>query len=181
MNKIFKLFAVALCSLFVLNGCIKETLPMESAITESQLGQSGAGLGSMMKSIPASMAFTVAASYDHSDFGYHSVGLYMDHHALIAFPCTRPDRGGNPYYSRLQAPNYGFDMGPNGGYTHYIWYNYYPYIKSANDIIGAAGDDEPEDERKTSQGQAGDRQTDRGTRQFEEEGQPGKVTRRRGQ
>ena len=115
---------------------------MESAITESQLGQSGAGLGSMMKSIPASMAFTVAASYDHSDFGYHSVGLYMDHHALIAFPCTRPDRGGNPYYSRLQAPNYGFDMGPNGGYTHYIWYNYYPYIKSANDIIGAAGDDE---------------------------------------
>jgi hypothetical protein len=29
-------------------------------------------------------------------------------------------------------------MGPNGGYTHYIWYNYYPYIKKANDVIGAA-------------------------------------------
>lgn len=137
LNKILMTTAVLL-SAAMFTGCIKEVFPKESAITESQLGKSEVGMESMMKSVPASMAAHVAVSYDHSDFGYHSIGLYKDHHALTMFPCTRPDRGGNPYYSRLQAPNYGFDMGPNGGYTHYIWYNYYPFIKKANDIIGAA-------------------------------------------
>ena len=142
LNKILKTTAVALCAAVMFTGCIKEVFPKESAITESQLSQSDAGLESLLKSVPSAMAATVAASYDHSDFGYHSIGLYKDHHALTMFPCTRPDRGGNVYYSRLQAPNYGFDMGTNGGYTHYIWYNYYPYIKKANDIIGAVGTDE---------------------------------------
>ena len=142
LNKILKTTAVALCAAVLFTGCIKEVFPKASSITESQLAQSDAGLESLLKSIPSAMAATVAASYDHSDFGYHSIGLYKDHHALTMFPCTRPDRGGNVYYSRLQAPNYGFDMGTNGGYTHYIWYNYYPYIKKANDIIGAVGTDE---------------------------------------
>ena len=142
LNKILKTTAGALCAAVLFTGCIKEVFPKASSITESQLAQSDAGLESLLKSIPSAMAATVAASYDHSDFGYHSIGLYKDHHALTMFPCTRPDRGGNVYYSRLQAPNYGFDMGTNGGYTHYIWYNYYPYIKKANDIIGAVGTDE---------------------------------------
>lgn len=141
LNKILMATAVVFAAT-AFTGCIKEVFPKESAITESQLAQSSAGMESMMKSVPASMAAHVAASYDHSDFGYHSIGLYKDHHALTMFPCARPDRGGNPYYSRIQAPNYGFDMGTNGGYTHYIWYNYYPFIKKANDIIGAAADDE---------------------------------------
>ena len=141
LNKILMATAVVFAAT-AFTGCIKEVFPKESAITESQLAQSSAGMESMMKSVPASMAAHVAASYDHSDFGYHSIGLYKDHHAMIMFPCARVDRGGNPYYSRLQAPNYGFDMGTNGGYTHYIWYNYYPFIKKANDIIGAAADDE---------------------------------------
>ena len=142
LNKILKTTAVVLIAAVSFTGCIKEVFPKASSITESQLSQSDAGLESLLKSIPSAMAATVATSYDHSDFGYHSIGLYKDHHALTMFPCTRPDRGGNVYYSRIQAPNYGFDMGTNGGYTHYIWYNYYPYIKKANDIIGAVGTDE---------------------------------------
>ena len=141
LNKILMVSAVVFAAV-AFTGCIKEVFPKESAITESQLAQSSAGMESMMKSVPASMAAHVAASYDHSDFGYHSVGLYKDHHAMTMFPCARVDRGGNPYYSRLQAPNYGFDMGTNGGYTHYIWYNFYPFIKKANDIIGSCSDDE---------------------------------------
>ena len=141
LNKILMATAVVL-SAVAFTGCIREVFPKESAITEGQLAQSSAGMESMMKSVPSSMAAHVAASYDHSDFGYHSIGLYKDHHAMIMFPCARPEKGGNPYYSRLQAPNYGFDMGTNGGYTHYIWYNYYPFIKKANDIIGSVGDDE---------------------------------------
>ena len=138
LNKILMATAVVFAAT-AFTGCIKEVFPKESAITEAQLAQSSAGMESMMKSVPASMAAHVAASYDHSDFGYHSVGLNKDHHAMIMFPCARVDRGGNPYYSRLQAPNYGFDMGTSGGYTHYIWYNFYPYIKKANDIIGSCG------------------------------------------
>ena len=141
LNKILMASAVVFAAV-AFTGCIREVFPKESAITEGQLAQSSAGMESMMKSVPSAMAAHVAASYDHSDFGYHSIGLYKDHHAMIMFPCARPEKGGNPYYSRLQAPNYGFDMGPNGGYTHYIWYNYYPFIKKANDIIGSVGDDE---------------------------------------
>ena len=141
LNKILMATAVVFTAV-AFTGCIREVFPKESAITESQLAQSSAGMESMMKSVPSAMAAHVAASYDHSDFGYHSIGLYKDHHAMIMFPCARPEKGGNPYYSRLQAPNYGFDMGTNGGYTHYIWYNYYPFIKKANDIIGSVGDDE---------------------------------------
>lgn len=146
LNKILKTTAVVLIAAVSFTGCIKEVFPKESAITQSQLSQSDAGLESLLKSIPSAMAATVAASYDHSDFGYHSIGLHKDHHALTMFPCTRVDRGGNVYYSRIQAPNYGFDMGTNGGYTHYIWYNYYPYIKKANDIIGAVTIDKTEAE-----------------------------------
>ncbi|MBQ8366801.1 MAG: RagB/SusD family nutrient uptake outer membrane protein [Alistipes sp.] len=142
VNKIFKTAALVLCSAVLFSGCIKEVLPKAGSITQEQLADSDAGLGYMMKAIPAYMAASTAMSYDHSDFGYHSIGVWMDHHALIAFPCTRPDRGGNPYYCRFQATNYGFDMSMNGGYTHYLWYNYYPLIKKANEVIGAAGDQE---------------------------------------
>ena len=142
VNKIFKTAALVLCSAVLFSGCIKEVLPKAGSITQEQLEHSGAGLEYMMKAIPASMAANVSISYDHSDFGYHSIGLWMDHHALTMFPCTRPDRGGNVYYSRFQATNYGFDMSTNGGYTHFLWYHYYPFIKKANEIIGAAGDKE---------------------------------------
>lgn len=141
VNKILKATAVALVATLALSGCIKDIVPYEGAITEGQLSASGAGVETMLKAVPASMAFHVATSYDHSDFGYHSVGAHMDHHALIAFPCVRSDRGGNVFYSRLQAPNYGFDMGSQGGYTHYLWYNYYPFIKNANDVIAAVKKD----------------------------------------
>lgn len=142
VNKIFKTAALVLCSAVLFSGCIKEVLPKAGSITQEQLADSDAGLGYMMKAIPAYMAASTAMSYDHSDFGYHSIGVWMDHHALITFPCTRPDRGGNPYYCRFQATNYGFDMSMNGGYTHYLWYNYYPLIKKANEVIGAAGEQE---------------------------------------
>ena len=142
VNKIFKTVAIVLCSAVLLSGCIKEVLPKASSITQEQLANSDVGLEYMMKAIPAYMAASQSIGYDHSDFGYHSIGAWMDHHALIAFPCTRPERGGNPYYCRFQAANYGFDMSMNGGYTLFLWYNYYPLIKKANEVIGAAGDQE---------------------------------------
>ena len=69
--------------------------------------------------------------YDHSDYGYHSVGVFMDHMAMIIFPCTQ----GNVYYSRFQAGNYGFDLASEGGYTKYVWEQYMTPIRQANTII----------------------------------------------
>lgn len=142
MKKILTVSVIALSSALAFSGCIRETFPVEGAITTEQLEQSSAGFDAMLKALPSSLAFHPSISYDHSDFGYHSIGLYTDHAAQIMLPCTRADRGGNPYYSRLQAPTYGFDFGPGGGFTMYLWYNYYPFIKTANDIIASAGTEE---------------------------------------
>ena len=139
MKKILTVSVIALSSALAFSGCIRETFPIEGAITTDQLEQSSAGFDAMLKALPSSLAFHPSISYDHSDFGYHSIGLYTDHAAQIMLPCTRADRGGNPYYSRLQAPTYGFDFGPGGGFTMYLWYNYYPFIKTANDIVASAG------------------------------------------
>ena len=51
LNKILMASAVAFAAV-AFTGCIKEVFPKESAITESQLAQSSAGMESMMKSVP---------------------------------------------------------------------------------------------------------------------------------
>lgn len=135
LNKIL-MAAAAVFAATAFTGCIKEVLPKESTITESQLGASDVGVESMLKSIPSAMAATYAYGLGHSDFGYHSIGIHKDASAMTLVTCVQVDRGGNPLYSWPSTPGYGYGMSTNGSYTHYIWYNYYPYIKKANDVIG---------------------------------------------
>ena len=143
LNKILMATAVVFAAV-AFTGCIKEVFPKESAITESQLGESNVGVESMLKSIPSAMASTYAYGYGHSDFGYHSIGVHKDAHAMLIVPCVMVERGGNPMYSWPASPAYGYGMSTNGSYTHYLWYNYYPFIKKANDVI-AVIDSETED------------------------------------
>lgn len=140
LNKILMATAVVF-SAVAFTGCIKEVFPKESAITESQLGESNVGVESMLKSIPSAMASTYAYGYGHSDFGYHSIGLHKDAHAMTLLTCVMVERGGNPLYSWPSSPAYGYGMSTNGSYTHYLWYNYYPYIKKANDVIAVIDPD----------------------------------------
>lgn len=74
-------------------------------------------------------------NYDHSDFGYFSVRLSLDHLAMFVFPCTRHDRGGNIYYSRFQTANHGFSLDSTGTFAPYVWDTYYTLIDDTNFIL----------------------------------------------
>lgn len=143
VNKIFKYTAAALCSMVVLTGCMKDIQPQEGVITQEQLGLSEVGMDALLKGIPATIAANYTASIgEHTEFGYHSIGVHMDYAAQTITPCVTLVEGGNPYYSRFMLAQYGLGMNHNGGYTHFIWSNTYPNIKNCNDIIRTAGDDD---------------------------------------
>lgn len=88
------------------------------------------------------IAASCAVNYDHSDYGYHSVRAHMDFMTLITLPCTLPERGGNPYYSRFQFANYGFGFGVRDSTMEYVWHTYMPLIDFTNLIITTIGDAE---------------------------------------
>lgn len=73
--------------------------------------------------------------YDHSDFGYHSVRLNTDFMAMLTFPCTMPERGGNTAYSRFQFANYGYGLGAESPFAKYVWVTYTTLIDHVNKII----------------------------------------------
>lgn len=143
-NKILKIAAVALCVAPTLSGCIRETFPQTSTITQEQLGQSSAGLDASLKGIPSSL---MLPSYDpsgnHGDFGYMAHGVWLDHMHHLVTPCTVWN-GGPQYADRFQHPFYGFGMGPGGAYTYMLWYQNYPNIKNCNDMIAAVDNDKSE-------------------------------------
>ena len=135
VNKIFKMAVVSLGAVVALSGCIRETFPKESTITAEQLlgGQLEVMAESLLKGIPSGMLSPVSG-WEHTDFGYHSVGCYNDHAAkLIA---TTGWMTGLPAgYNRFYAAQYGWGYAPNSSLSSHVWYNYYPQIKSCNDII----------------------------------------------
>ena len=133
-TKIFKTTAVVLGAVVALSGCIRETLPQEGAITESQLGSGN--MEYLVKGISSGM-LSYISGWEHTDFGYHSVGVYND------YACKLMTTGGwllgNPEgYNRFYAAAYAWGYGPSSAMASHVWYNYYPQIKSCNDIIGAA-------------------------------------------
>ena len=79
-SKIFKTTAVALGAVVALSGCIRETFPKEGTITQGQLmaGQMEVVAENLLKGIPSGL-LTYISGWEHTDFGYHSVGIYNDH------------------------------------------------------------------------------------------------------
>lgn len=137
-TQIFKTTAVALGAVVALSGCIRETLPQESAITESQLGSGN--MEYLIKGISAGM-LSYVSGWEHTDFGYHSVGVYNDHACKLI--TTSGYLLGNPEgYNRFYAAQYAWGYAANSALAQHLWYNYYPQIKSCNDIIGAINGDE---------------------------------------
>ena len=137
-TQIFKTTAVALGAVVALSGCIRETLPQDSAITESQLGSGN--MEYLVKGISSGM-LSYVSGWEHTDFGYHSVGVYNDH------ACKLMTTGGwllglPEGYNRFYASQYAWGYAPASALSQHVWYNYYPQIKSCNDIIGAAAGDE---------------------------------------
>lgn len=134
VNKILKITAVALCGVFALSGCIRETAPQNGAITESQLTSSSLGLDNSLKGIAGGIMSPAYGMWSHGDFGYTSFGVWNDHANQLIIPCTILN-GGNQYYDRFQQPQYGVGMGANGYMSHHYWYQAYPNIKNCNDML----------------------------------------------
>ena len=141
-SKIFKTTAVSLGAVVALSGCIRETFPKESTITEGQLqaGQMEVVAENLLKGIPAGM-LTYISGWEHTDYGYPSVGVYNDHACKLM--TTNGWLLGLPEgYNRFYVAQYANGYGPQSVMGAHVWYNYYPVIKSCNDILGVVGDRE---------------------------------------
>ena len=141
-TKIFTTTAVAVGAVLALSGCIRETFPKESAITESQLmtGDASVVLETLLPGIHAGLTFT-AGAYEHTDYGYPGWAAYHD------FECKNIVANGwllgnNPNYNRFMTGARGYGYAPNSLMPAMTWMGYYPTIKSCNQIIDLAGDSE---------------------------------------
>lgn len=134
-TKIFKTTAVALGAILALSGCIRETFPKESTITESQLmsGQMDVVAENLLKGVPSSMMY-VSLGSEHGDFGYHGMGIYNDQ-AAQTIVTNGWSLGYAPAYNRYYPAAWGRGYAENGYMASYAWYTYYPIIKNCNDVI----------------------------------------------
>ena len=135
LTKIFSTTVVALGAVLALSGCIRETFPKESTITEGQLmsGQMDVVAGNLIKGVPSAMMY-VALGSEHCDFGYHSMGGYNDHACQLI--CTNGwTMGQAPAYNRFYPAAWGRGYAENGYMASFGWYSYYPIIKNCNDVI----------------------------------------------
>jgi hypothetical protein len=134
-SKIFKTTAVALAAVLALSGCIRETFPKESTITEGQLmsGQMEVVAENLLKGIPSSMMY-VSLGSEHGDFGYHGMGVYNDQAAQLIVT-SGWSKGNAPAYNRYYPAAWGRGYAENGYMASYAWYTYYPVIKNCNDVI----------------------------------------------
>ena len=135
-TKIFKTTAVALSAVVALSGCIRETFPKEGAITEGQLlaGQAEVVAENLLKGIPSGL-MSYVSGWEHTDFGYHSVGVYNDY-ACGLMVCNGWTIGNPAGYNRFYPAAYSWGYASNSAMPSHVWYNYYPQIKACNDVIG---------------------------------------------
>ena len=141
-TKIFTTTAVALGAVVALSGCIRETFPKESAITESQLmtGDASVVLETLLPGIHSGLTST-AGAYEHTDYGYPGLAAYHD------FECKNMVANGwmlgnNPNYNRFMTGARGYGYAPNSLMSAMTWMGYYPTIRSCNQVIDLAGDNE---------------------------------------
>ena len=134
-TKIFKTTAVALGAVLALSGCIRETFPNTSTITEGQLmaGQMEVVAENLLKGIPSSMMY-VSLGSEHGDYGYHGMGVYNDNAAQLVVTSGWM-MGNAPAYNRYYPAAWGRGYAENGYMSSYAWYTYYPIIKNCNDVI----------------------------------------------
>ena len=132
---IIKTTVVSLGAVLALSGCIRETFPQTSTITEEQLmsGQMEVVAENLLKGIPSSMMY-VSLGSEHGDYGYHGMGVYNDQAAQLVVTSGWM-LGNAPAYNRYYPAAWGRGYAENGYMASYAWYTYYPVIKNCNDVI----------------------------------------------
>ena len=136
LTKILTTAIVALGATLALSGCIRETYPMTSTITQEQLmgGQMDVVATNLLKGIPRGMLAPCYGGWEHTDFGFPSVGVYNDQAAQLVV--TNGWTMGNATgFNRFMMGAWGKGYGATGWMPVHFWYTYYPQIKSCNDVI----------------------------------------------
>ncbi len=135
MNKIFKITALSLIVTLSSVSCIKEAIP-NSLVTESQLAESPAAIDALFGALPTSMVLpgTLTSGSVGCDFTYPSLMLAQDGLAGD-FIVTSTDASSG--YNWFKAYSACYALAPNYFGPALVWYNYYAFIKSANDVIKA--------------------------------------------
>ena len=138
MKNIFKISLTGLVAL-TLSGCIKETFPKGSTVTEDQLTQSEGAIGYMLSGIPSAMTKAGTGGYYSTygwqfDFGLSSIQMCTE--------CMLEDIAvlyelGYFWYSGFYQ-NQG--MGSDYALVSFLWNQYYEWIKLANDVIAVGGE-----------------------------------------
>ena len=122
------------------SGCIKETLPKGSTVTQDQLEQQGDKAPTyMLSGIPSAMTRSGAAGY-YGTYGYHyDFGISAVHfvtESMLEDIAVLVELGYfwfNGWYQNL-------GQGPEYTSCAYLWQQYYKWIKLANDLINVAGE-----------------------------------------
>lgn len=116
-------------------GCIQETFPEGSTQTQTQVSASDAGVEALINAIPTSLVNAGTAAHysrygDQLDFGLASIHMRTDH-MLEDVACMAD----NPGYDWANSYARNQNMGASYTPCSYFWDCYYPWIKSANDVI----------------------------------------------
>ena len=154
MKNILKISFIGLVAI-VLSGCIKETFPKGSTITEDQLTQSEGAIGYMLSGIPSAMTKAGTGGF-YATYGWQfDFGLSSIH---MGTECMLEDIAilyelGYLWYSGFYQ-NQG--MGSDYALCSFFWNQYYEWIKLANDVIAVGGtiDENTSEEVKSIVGQA---------------------------
>lgn len=146
MKNILKISFIGLVAI-VLSGCIKETFPKGSTVTEDQLAQSEGAIGYMLSGIPSAMTKAGTGGFYSTygwqfDFGLSSIQMATE---FMLEDVTVLYELGYLWYSGFYQ-NQG--MGSDYALCSFFWSQYYEWIKLANDVIAVGGEikeDTPED------------------------------------
>ena len=139
MKNIFKI-TLSAAIVLLSSGCIKETLPKGSTVTQEQLQQQGdKALTYMLSGIPSAMTRSGAAGF-YGTYGYHYdfgiSGIHFATEAMLEDIAVLSELGYfwfNGWYQNL-------GQGPEYTSCAYFWQQYYKWIKLANDLINVAGE-----------------------------------------
>ena len=133
-SKILTIAVVALGATIALSGCIRETFPKTSTITQEQL-ETGIDVDvTLLKGISRGILAPAYGGWEHTDFGFPSVGVYNDQAAQVVVT-NGWTLGNAPAYNRFYMGSWGKGYANNSWMPVHFWYTYYPQIKSCNDVI----------------------------------------------
>ena len=141
-NRLYIFALVLLGVSFLATSCIQEEFPYGSSATNDQIEDSSFAADGMIAAAPASMITNYIGIGEHYDFGYPGILASLDRAIGEVFP-SNAYSGGNQYYDRFQVFMYHIGLGPSNTLaSSFLWYNYYQFIKSANDLILVCGENE---------------------------------------